>query len=65
MKNLPKKTNKTTIKEFFHPVECKSIRKPKKVKSMAYVGFLTEAERRQALFKDKSFLSEFICFYNY
>lgn len=57
MKNLPKKVNKTEIREFFRPLECKSLRLPKR-NGIGFVGFLLASERKRALAKDKSFISK-------
>lgn len=50
---------KKHIKQFFHPLVPKSIRVPQKIKGIAYVGFKTEKQLKQALNKNKSFLGEF------
>ncbi|XP_015516900.2 probable RNA-binding protein 19 [Neodiprion lecontei] len=47
---------KKHIKQFFHPLVPKSIRLPPKIKGIAYVGFKTEKQLKQALNKNKSFL---------
>ncbi|XP_031835387.2 putative RNA-binding protein 19 isoform X1 [Nomia melanderi] len=47
---------KKDIKQFFHPLKAKSIRVPRKIKGIAYVGFKTESHLRKALLKNKSFL---------
>ncbi|XP_012255144.2 probable RNA-binding protein 19 [Athalia rosae] len=47
---------KKHIKQFFHPLVPKSIRVPPKIKGIAYVGFKTEKQLKQALNKNKSFL---------
>lgn len=47
---------KKTIKAFLHPLKFKSLRIPKSVRMVAYVGFKTEKEMNQSLQKDKSFL---------
>lgn len=49
---------KKHIKQFFHPLVPKSIRVPQKIKGIAYVGFKTEKQLKQALNKNKSFLGE-------
>ncbi|XP_001605134.2 probable RNA-binding protein 19 [Nasonia vitripennis] len=47
---------KKDIKIFFKGMKPKSIRVPRKIKGIAYVGFKTEKLMKQALNKNKSFL---------
>lgn len=47
---------KRHVKQFFRPLVPKSIRVPPKIKGIAYVGFQSESQMKQALNKDKSFL---------
>ncbi|XP_050698872.1 probable RNA-binding protein 19 [Eriocheir sinensis] len=47
---------KKSVKAFLKPLKFKSLRIPKNVRMVAYVGFKTEKEMKQALQKDKSFL---------
>lgn len=49
---------KKDIKIFFKGIKAKSIRVPRKIKGIAYVGFKTEKLMKQALIKDKSFLGK-------
>lgn len=49
---------KKSVKAFLKPLRFKSLRIPKNVRMVAYVGFRTEKEMKQALQKDKSFLGE-------
>ncbi len=53
---LPYKAKKKHVKTFLKPMSAKSIRVPPKIKGIAYVGFATEADRKKALLKNKSFL---------
>ncbi|XP_014277556.2 probable RNA-binding protein 19 [Halyomorpha halys] len=55
--NLPFKTKKKDIKELLKPLVPASIRFIGNVKGVAYVGFKTEKELRQAMVKNKTFLS--------
>ncbi|CAH1403451.1 unnamed protein product [Nezara viridula] len=55
--NLPFKTKKKDIKELLNPLVPASIRFIGNVKGVAYVGFQTEKELRQAMVKNKTFLS--------
>ncbi|XP_015593369.1 probable RNA-binding protein 19 [Cephus cinctus] len=48
---------KKDIKQFFHSLKPKSIRVPQKIKGIAFVGFETEKQMKQALNKHKSFLA--------
>ncbi|XP_035700850.1 probable RNA-binding protein 19 isoform X2 [Folsomia candida] len=56
LRNLPKKAKKKDLKAFFAPLVPKSIRTPPGLRGFAYVGFLTENERRKALAKNRSIL---------
>ena len=47
---------KKGVKAFLKPLKFKSLRIPKNVRMVAYVGFKTEKEMKQSLQKDKSFL---------
>nr|XP_033342924.1 probable RNA-binding protein 19 [Megalopta genalis] len=47
---------KKDVKHFFHPLKAKSIRVPRKIKGIAYVGFKTEQQFRKAMLKNRSFL---------
>lgn len=49
---------KKSIKTFLKPLKFRSLRIPRNIRMVAYVGFKTEKEMRQALLKDKSFLGE-------
>lgn len=48
--------NKKSLKTFLKPLKFRSLRIPKNIGFVAYVGFRTEKEMRQALMKDRSFL---------
>ena len=52
--NLPQKFKKNMVKNLLKPLKPASIRVMKDVRSIAFVGFNTEKERDQALFKSKS-----------
>ncbi|CAG0884800.1 unnamed protein product [Darwinula stevensoni] len=56
VRGLPYSCKKSHLREFFRPVKPKSFRFPRKIKGIAYVGFLTEKEMKQALLKHRSFL---------
>ncbi|XP_065353915.1 probable RNA-binding protein 19 [Cloeon dipterum] len=56
IRGLGMKHKKKDIKQFFGTVKPKSVRLCSKVKGIAYVGFNTEKEMKQALKKHKSFL---------
>ncbi|KAB7497452.1 putative RNA-binding protein 19, partial [Armadillidium nasatum] len=47
---------KKLLKDFFRPLTFSSLRIPRKVTSIAYVGFKTERNMKKALEKDKSFI---------
>nr|BAN20693.1 RNA binding motif protein [Riptortus pedestris] len=57
LRNLPYKAKKKDVKELFAPLVPASIRFIENVKGVAYVGFKSEKEMRQALVKNKTFLS--------
>lgn len=56
VRGLGLKHKKKHVKQFFKPLQVKSIRLPRMIRGMAYVGFKTERLMKQALNKDKSFL---------
>lgn len=58
MRGLAYKHMKKHIKQFFRPTKPKSIRIPRKIKGIAYVGFKTEQAMKKALLKNKSFLGK-------
>lgn len=57
---LTYKERKKDLKLFFHPLKPKSVRLPRNIKGIAYVGFSTEKEMKQALVKNRSFLGKTI-----
>ncbi|XP_042146692.1 probable RNA-binding protein 19 isoform X1 [Ixodes scapularis] len=54
---LPYKCKKKQIKDFFKPVKVASLRVPPRIKGIAYLGFKTEKEMKQALNKHRSFMA--------
>ena len=59
LSGLPYKCKKKDIKEFFGSnLKLKSVRLPPKIKGIAFAGFATEKERKQALVKNKSFMGQ-------
>uniref|UniRef100_A0A2R5LLW1 Putative rna-binding protein n=1 Tax=Ornithodoros turicata TaxID=34597 RepID=A0A2R5LLW1_9ACAR len=56
VKGLPYNSKKKQIKDFFKPAKVASLRVPPKVKGIAYLGFKTEKDMKQALNKHKSFM---------
>ena len=57
LENLPCTTKKKDVKKFFGPnTGIKSIRVPRNIKGIAYVGFSSESQRMNAMKKDKSFM---------
>ena len=56
LSGLPFKAKKKDVKSFFGTIKPKSIRVPQKIKGIAYAGFATEKEWKNALNKNKSFL---------
>ncbi|XP_021914789.1 probable RNA-binding protein 19 isoform X2 [Zootermopsis nevadensis] len=57
VRGLAYKAKKKDVKQFFHPLKPKSVRLPPKSKGIAYVGFKSEKEVRQALIKHLTFLA--------
>ncbi|XP_068085646.1 probable RNA-binding protein 19 isoform X1 [Anabrus simplex] len=57
LRGLSYNGKKKDVKHFFLPLKPKSIRLPVKMKGIAYVGFKTEKEMKQALTKHRSFLA--------
>jgi len=56
---LPYKCKKKDIKLLFGPnVKPKSVRVPPKIRGIAFAGFATEKEQKQALIKNKSFIGQ-------
>lgn len=62
-KSKNKMFRKKNVKAFLKPLKYKSLRIPQNIKLVAYVGFQTEKEMKQALQKDKSFLGKFSVFH--
>merc|ERR1712129_523200 len=57
LEGLPYSTKKKDVKAFVGPnMGVKSIRVPRNIKGIAYIGFGTEEQRRAVLKKDKSFI---------
>ncbi|CAG0886320.1 unnamed protein product [Cyprideis torosa] len=59
LRNLPYKIKKSVLKEFFKPMKIRSLRIPPAksgVKGIAFVGFATEKELKQAMLKNKSII---------
>ncbi|KOC62529.1 putative RNA-binding protein 19 [Habropoda laboriosa] len=56
LRGLAYSHKKKDIKQFFRPLQAKSIRVPPKIKGIAYVGFKSAQHLRKALLKNKSFL---------
>ncbi|CAN7985348.1 unnamed protein product, partial [Ixodes hexagonus] len=54
---LPYKCKKKQIKDFFKPVKVASLRLPPKIRGIAYLGFKSEKEMKQALNKHRSFMA--------
>ncbi|KRT79377.1 RNA binding protein, partial [Oryctes borbonicus] len=56
LKNLPCKCKKKDIKQFFSPNIPYSIRIPRNIKGIAYVGFKNEKQLNKAVLKNKSII---------
>ncbi|XP_045462313.1 probable RNA-binding protein 19 [Harmonia axyridis] len=57
LKGLPYNCKKKDIKAFLKPLSAKSIRVPRKIHGIAFVGFKDEKKFKKALLKNKSFLA--------
>ncbi|XP_023713883.1 probable RNA-binding protein 19 isoform X2 [Cryptotermes secundus] len=57
IRGLAYKAKKKDVKLFFHPLKPKSVRLPPRSKGIAYVGFRSEKELKQALIKHLTFLA--------
>lgn len=57
-KNESRTFTKQAVREFFKPLKCRTLRIPRKVRLVAFVGFKKEKEMKQALQKDMSFLGK-------
>ena len=55
---LPYKCKKKDIKVLFANLKPKSVRVPPKIRGIAFAGFATEKEQKQALVKNKSFIGQ-------
>lgn len=55
-KSKQKTFKKKSVQAFLRPLICRSLRIPRNIKFVAYVGFKTEKEVKQALQKDRAFL---------
>lgn len=62
IRGLAYKAKKKDVKQFFHPLKPSSVRLPPKSKGIAYVGFKSEKELRQAQNKHLTFLGK-LCTY--
>jgi multiple RNA-binding domain-containing protein 1 len=58
MRGFPCQSKKKDIRKFLEPLKPDSIRLPPKVKGVAYVGFASEKEWKNALNKNRSFHGE-------
>lgn len=56
LSGLPYKIKKKDIKQFFKPLKPKSIRVPRKIGGIAYVGFANETDGKKSLAKSKTFI---------
>ncbi|KAF5280712.1 hypothetical protein FQR65_LT15002 [Abscondita terminalis] len=57
LRNLPYNCKKKDVKDFFRDIPPFSIRLPRKIKGICYVGFKSEKRFKKALLKDKSFIN--------
>jgi multiple RNA-binding domain-containing protein 1 len=62
VRGLAYKAKKKDVKQFFHPLKPKSVRLPPRSKGIAYVGFKSEKELKQALIKHLTFLGKYTYF---
>lgn len=57
IRNIPFKTKRQDVLNFFKPLKPFSVRLPTKVHGIVYVGFKQEADFKKAMLKDRSFWS--------
>lgn len=57
LKGLPYNCNKKALKQFFNPLSLYSVRIPRNIKGIAFIGFKTEEKMKKALLKNKSILN--------
>lgn len=62
IRNIPFKTKRQDVLNFFKPLKPFSVRLPTKVHGIVYVGFKLETDFKKAMLKDRSFWSE--CFHS-
>lgn len=58
IRNIPFKTKRQDVLNFFKPIKPSSIRLPTQVKGICYVGFKNEADFKKAMLKNRSFWSK-------
>ena len=59
IRNIPFKTKRQDVLNFFKPLKPHSVRLPTKVKGICYVGFKKEEDFKKAMLKNRSFWSKF------
>lgn len=57
IREIPFKTKRKDVKNFFKPVKVFSVRLPTRKHGFCYVGFKTEKEFKKAMLKNRSFLN--------
>ncbi|CAG9827411.1 unnamed protein product [Diabrotica balteata] len=57
LRDLPYNIKKKDIKHFFKPISCYSVRIPRNIHGIAFVGFKTERLLNKALIKNRSFIN--------
>ncbi|CAG9864766.1 unnamed protein product [Phyllotreta striolata] len=57
LRDLPYNIKKKDIKDFFKPLSCYTIRIPRNIHGIAYVGFKAERMANKALIKNRSFIN--------
>lgn len=62
IRNIPYKTKRQDVLNYFKPLKPYSIRLPTKVQGICYVGFKKEADFKQAMLKNRGFWSKFFFF---
>lgn len=59
IRNIPFKTKRQDVLNFFKPLKPFSVRLPTQVHGIVYVGFKLETDFKKAMLKDRSFWSEY------
>lgn len=62
IRNIPLKTKRQDVLNFFKPIKLASVRLPVQVRGICYVGFKNEEDFKKAQLKNRSFWSKYTIF---